>query len=555
MFEDPATNAAAGQLGRRGRTALLAAFAASGASALAFEVIWTRSLSLVLGSTTHAVSTMLATFMAGLALGAFFGGRLADRSTRLLRAFALCEIGIGISAMASVPLVSRLPGAYLSLYRSFHLSPAAFLAGEVLLCAVVMLVPTTLMGATFPLVARALTDRLDAVGTRVGSAYTANTLGAVLGSLAAGFVLIPGLGMRLSAVVAGGINVAVGLAMAALAGGRRRTPAALALVWLAVAALVAGDRRATDLVNFYSAHRYLEGEPYERIRARDLGMLEPLAETTSAEGVVRSFRTHDGRLMLQVGGKIEGTTTADLDNTLLLAYLPVAAHGAPRSALVIGLGAGVTLAAVRGQVPEADLAEIHPGVLDAVRRFGPPGLLDGVRVHRNDARNQLLRSAVTYDLITSEPSYPTEPGVANLFTREFFALAASRLAPAGVMAQWLPYHLLTNDDVTMMLRTFASAFPHVRLYKVPASLDLILLGSKEPFTADAATLEERVAAMNASGRRLGYALSRDADQVRRLVADEPGALHTDDRPLLEFHAARNLRVGDLSRIEGGGAAR
>ena len=146
---------------------------------------------------------------------------------------------------------------------------------------------------------------------------------------------------------------------------------------------------------------------------------------------------------------------------------------------------------------------------------------------------------------------PTEATVSNLFTREFFALVAARLAPGGILAQWLPYHLLTNEDVTMMIRTFAGAFPHVRLYKVPESLDLILLGSESSFTVKARDMAGRVAALSQFRRPLRYELSRDEGQIRRLLLEEPGPVHTDDRPLLEFLAARNLRIGDLALLEGG----
>ena len=152
------------------RRLVLAAFVLSGAAALIYEVTWTRALSLLLGSTTHAVSTMLATFMLGLALGAALGGRLADRSPHRLFHFGLCELGIGLSGLASIPLAYALPSVYLAIYRATHLNAPAFFTLQVLLCALVMLVPTTLMGATFPLVSRLVTSDLKEMGRRVGAA-------------------------------------------------------------------------------------------------------------------------------------------------------------------------------------------------------------------------------------------------------------------------------------------------------------------------------------------------------------------------------------------------
>jgi spermidine synthase len=138
--------------------------------------------------------------------------------------------------------------------------------------------------------------------------------------------------------------------------------------------------------------------------------------------------------------------------------------------------------------------------------------------------------------------------VANLFTLEYFQLAASRLEPEGIYCQWLPYHMLTNDDVTMMLKTFGSAFPHAQLWKVPDGLDLILLGSREPLVAPK-TVQQRVAALNHSGPNLEYVLSRESDEIAAIAADPRVPLNTDDRPILEFHAARNLLIGDLGLLE------
>jgi spermidine synthase len=170
-----------------------------------------------------------------------------------------------------------------------------------------------------------------------------------------------------------------------------------------------------------------------------------------------------------------------------------------------------------------------------------------VRIEVDDARSVLLRSEERWDVISSEPSYPTEFAVANLFTLEFYRLAAERLADGGVFCQWFPYHMLTNDDVTMMVKTFATAFPHASLWKVPESLDLLLLGSREPFAHAPEELASRVTRLN--GAPIHVMLSRAPEQIQAIRADAAVPLNTDDRPRLEFRVARNLRVGDLSLLE------
>ena len=529
------------------RPAILAGFAVSGAAALAYEVVWTRALSVVLGSTTHALSSMLATFMLGLAIGGFTGGRLADRTRRPLAWLGAVEIGIALLGVASLVLIRAMPAAYLSAYRTFHLSAGAFYSAQIALCSLVMLGPTVLMGMTFPLVSRAMVGTLDEVGSGVGKAYGANTIGAVAGSLLAGFVLVPALGLRGTTFAAAAGNLAVGVAFTLAGGGRRGL--LLALLALPLGGLAAGGEWSWRLVNFYSAYRYLDGRPYDAIHAADRRMLERLWERDGQDGYVAAFRTRDGHLLVQTGGKLEGTARLDLPNMLLLAHLPVVAHaGEPSSMLVVGLGAGVTLEASKRLVPRVELVEINDGVLEAVSRHGSPGLLDGIEVHRADARNLLLREERRYDVISSAPSYPTEFAVANLFTREYYEIAARRLADGGIYCQWLPYYMLTNDGVTLMLRTFTSVFPRASLWRVPGSLDLIVLGSLSPFSRPPEEVERRV--LEAAPALQGeFSLSREPDQLAELSRREDVPINTDDRPLLEFRLARNFRVGDLVVLE------
>jgi spermidine synthase len=525
------------------RPVLLAAFAVSGAAALSYEVVWTRALSVVLGSSTYAIATMLATFMLGLAIGGILGGRMAERRSPLLL-FGVAELGIGAFGIASHLVIERLPALHLAAYRAFHLSAPLYFAVQIALCGLVMLGPTVLMGTTFPVVTRALVTRVEEVGRVVGLAYGVNTLGSVAGSLLAGFALVPALGLRGATLVAAAANASVGaLALWRGAAGRARLAALAILAYLPLGAAALRTDRGWTLINFYTAFRYRYGS-YDHNAAAHRATMQKLYEHEGADGYVAAFRVPTGHLFLQVGGKMEGTTARDMDNTLLLAALPAAAHATPRSALVIGLGAGVTLAQARRQVPDVELAEISDGVLEAIRRHGPPGVLDGVTVHRDDARHFLLETDRRWDVITSEPSYPTEFAVANLFSVEFYRLAAGRLAPGGVFCQWLPYYMLADDDVTMMVKTFATAFPHASLWKVEGSRDLLLLGSTDPF--DHATDEVLARARTAVGTAaVDLKLSRTPDQIREIAARPDVPLNTDDRPRLEFAIARNFRVGDV----------
>ena len=536
---------------RRENALLLVAFLFSGAAALMYEVIWTRALSLVLGSTVYAMSTMLSTFMAGLAIGSYVGGKVSDRTRRHLFVFGVCELGIGVCGLASIPLIYRLPSAYFAVYRMFHFQPRLFFFFQILLCSAVMLLPTVLMGATFPLVSRKVTANLAEMGRKVGDAYSMNTVGAVLGSLAVGFLLIPTLGIKGASFVAAAINLATGLGVVLLAGGGRSKSLLFFLPLFAASGYWnAHASQESGLLNFYSARRYLgDNLPFASIDSAARRENRELFARDYAEGTVRAFAQRDGTLVLQVGGKLEGTSRIDMANTVLLALLPIASHPAPRDFLTVGLGAGITLGTAKDHLPHVDLVEIHPGVLEAVSRHGRPGLLDGITVIRNDARNYLLTTEKEYDIISSEPSYPSESSVAGLFTQDYYRLAAGRLRKDGIYCQWLPYYVLTNADITMMVKTFASVFPYTYVWKVTSSVDLIMVGSREPFRVSPQEIMARVQGMNRTGFPLDYTLSRTPEQVREIASRPDVPVNTDDLPRLEFATVDNMIHGDLALKE------
>jgi spermidine synthase len=194
--------------------ALIACFFASGAASLVLEVVWTRSLRLVFGSTTLAVSTVLVAYMAGLGAGGLAGGRLAAKSARPVRAYGWIELAIGLYALAVPFLISVLPGLASGL-ASLSFWPSALL--RFALAFLVLAAPTFAMGLTLPLVTRALVPDARA-GSGVAVLYGVNTLGAVAGVLLAAFVLLPALGVRASSFAAAAVDVAIGGVALLLAG-------------------------------------------------------------------------------------------------------------------------------------------------------------------------------------------------------------------------------------------------------------------------------------------------------------------------------------------------
>ena len=190
--------------------AVTVCFLCSGATGLIYEVLWTRILGLVFGHTVFAITTVLAAFMAGLGLGSYLFGGVADRSSRPLRLYGFLEIGIGVYALITPFLFSRAEDIYIPLHRAFGLSFFTFSLLQFLLIFLILLIPTTLMGATLPVLSRFFVRSLEVLGGQVGRLYALNTFGAVLGTYAAGFHLIPTLGVRTTLLLAAIANIGIG---------------------------------------------------------------------------------------------------------------------------------------------------------------------------------------------------------------------------------------------------------------------------------------------------------------------------------------------------------
>ncbi len=182
----------------------------SGAAGLVYEIVWVRMLGLVFGHTVFAITTVLAAFMAGLALGASLFGRLIDRQGRPLQVYGLLEVAIGLYALLIPLLFALAQTLYVWLYRSLGFSLVALTAAQFILAFLILLLPTTLMGGTLPVLSKFFVREVEGLGRKVADLYALNTFGAVVGSAAAGFVLLPAIGVKITTILAAAINLGIG---------------------------------------------------------------------------------------------------------------------------------------------------------------------------------------------------------------------------------------------------------------------------------------------------------------------------------------------------------
>jgi spermidine synthase len=538
-----------------------AAVAVSGFSALAYEVAWTRLLALVIGPTTYAFATMAAAFITGLALGSAIGTPLARRSSRpAVWMSALLVAGGVASAAAAWYAATRVPLLVAAQVADPAVVFSRVVAGEAFAVALLLLPTTFALGATFPLALAAAARPDDSVAHSAARVYTANTIGAIAGALAAGFFLIPLFGLRMTFVLAAIVSVVGGAGCLAMVGATRgRVIAAAAAVGsIAAIVLLPGWDPALLASGAYKYAPYLQSNDLPTILRA--GTLQYYKE--GAAGTV-SVRDLAGNRSLAIDGKVDASNGGDMLTQRMLGLLPVLIHGNARDIAVIGLGSGVTVgsALAPNTVERADVLEISPEVVAASRFFdsesGRPLDDPRVRLIVGDGRSHLLLTRRQYDVIVSEPSNPWMAGVASLFTREFFEAARARLRPGGLLCQWAHTYDISQADLQSIVRTFASVFPHGSLWLVGEG-DLLLIGAAD------GDIDARLAAVSDGVRRgstpamlasLGISGTAAPFSLLSLYAGGPrelqrygddAAIQTDDRMALEYSAPRGIYGGTPS---------
>jgi spermidine synthase len=540
---------------------MIVAFGISGFAALAYEVLWTRVLSMILGTTVYAFSVMLTAFLCGLALGSFISARVVDKRRRLVPIFAVVQIAIGCFGILSVFIFGRTPLLLLKMLDRLGGSWRDLTFVQFAIAFLVMLIPTSLMGATFPLVSRICARQIKLLGRSIGSIYSVNTIGAILGSLAAGFLLIPAMGLRNSIMFTASINILTGLI--ALIGSKwvggprllvgRSIAAALAVIVLLLTLAIAPswDNRILASGVYFGPWQYFNRAGQIDLDSR-ASQSQMLYYAEGIDSTVAVFR-RGPELTLSINGKpVASTTPTDISLLGMMGHLPMILHEGSESVLVIGLGAGVTagMVAQHASVERIDCVELEQKVVDAAKYFvwENRDVLHSPKLNLiiDDGRNYLLTTTNKYDVITSDPIHPWVSGAGSLYAAEHFQLCKMRLNEGGIIAQWLPLYEMPERDFRTVIRTFQSVFPHTTLWLTDS--DSILIGTQDELRIDYRSLVQKL-----RDRKI-------EEDMRMLYLDSPfdfltcfamgetdlseyaadAKLNTDNHPILEFSAPKGL---------------
>ncbi|MCG8588028.1 MAG: fused MFS/spermidine synthase, partial [Proteobacteria bacterium] len=507
---------------------ILPAMLVSGLLSFVYEVLWTRLLGHVLGGSLYAFSTMLGTFLAGIALGSALASRFATTPERAARGFALVQLGTGLLSFAAFAALDRIPGLARA-GASLAWPPFAL---DALASAAVLLPPALCIGATFPFAVRMVAGRVEDAGPASARVYAWNTVGSILGAVGAGFLVLPALGY--AGTLAVGVLGNLMLASAAALWMQRGR----ALVWCTVAAAAGG----LVLLPAQTPWRVLRSSPLDRSPATGRLVYDAVGRSATVLLLEDTggwqLRTNGlpESVILPAGGRPTRYPLARWLGSLHTVLRP----DSP-SLLAVGLGGGALLESVPPGVERIDVVELEPEVIEANRRVADRRHRDPlsdprVRLVANDARGALLVARGSYSAIVSQPSHPWTAGSSHLYTREFFSLARERLDPGGVLVQWMGLQFVDEDLLRSLVATLLDVFPHVQVYR-PAAAGILFVASDRPFAGS----EVQAAAIAAAPdvyAELG--ILSPVDVAAALVLDETGArafageapLVTDNRNLL-----------------------
>jgi len=457
----------------------------------------------------------------GLVIGSALYTRLADRVRDPRGVFGVLIAAAGLVALLEIAGLGR----WLIVLQTVAESAVLALTGSQLggMCtrfavaaACIVFVPTALLGAAFPVALRLAVD-VRHVGRDVGAVVALNTIGGIAGTILTGFVLVPVLGLVRTLAALAIAAAAVGI-LAVMRGpaARRARRATLAIGMAATLGAI--------LTPLHRLASLLPG-----VRGGTLVFYEESPGGTVAVVEQQVGQTRFRRLYIQ-GVSNSGDAMPSLRYMRLQALLPLIIHGGEsRSALVIGLGIGITAGALLRfpGLEQRVCAELLPAVVRAAPLFqGNISAASDPRIdlRLRDGRRELLENPERYDLITLEPPPPSAMGVVNLYSSDFYALAGTRLTPGGLFAQWLPLPTQNDEDSRSLVRSFLDVFPHVSLWTTEFH-EMLLIGSFEPIELDPPLIAARFDQPEVAAALREVGIASPAALLATWVTDRAGLEH------------------------------
>ncbi|MHC4503803.1 MAG: fused MFS/spermidine synthase [Planctomycetota bacterium] len=525
----------------------------SGFGVLGLEVLWTRMFAQVLQNSVYTFAAVLVTVLVSLAAGAGIANRLCQLKWRPARVLFVLLVAAGLATGAT-------PFVFMHLTDNLRMIGGAtgwggYVVNVFKTAALVMAVPGCLLGTVFPYLLRTSQARVTSAGRTLGELSAINTVGAILGSLFAGFVLLDWVGLWPGIRIFSLLYILPALAL----------PVSLKQVgpWLRAAAV------AAFVLNVFC----LNTSRLPRAMVNEQGDGEELVEVLEGSaGTVAVTRTH-GALAIKLNSHYGLGSTAAILSEQVQADIPLMIRAKTRNVFFLGMGTGITAGAAlapRYSVERVVSCELVPEVVVAARRYFEPyvnGLFTDPRstIVVDDGRHYLSVTRERFDLIDADLFVPCRSGAGSLYAVEHFRAVKRRLEPGGTFVQWLPLYQLTRDEFGIIARSMLEVFPQVTLWRnnfLPRKEVVALAAHRERSPLPAVAVDgrkDRSTAVAGKGvddlPRFVFPFNRrtvllfycgNLSAARELLDGYP--VNTDDRPLVEYLAPRSREREAAGRV-------
>ncbi len=510
----------------------------TGFAGLAHEILWTRALSIFTSNSIYSFSSILVIFLTGIGIGSYIYSKFLSSRTPALALFVLLQFIIFFAVAVTAVFLNDIPILLNPFSGLLRYSILRMVLPGLFLSTLIMFLPTLLMGIVFPLICRMYTISLDHLRARIGKIYFYNTLGSMLGPIAAGFVLIPLVGVVKGLIMTGLVNFLLALSGSLFLGKsakKKRLLLAAVITFAGVILLPSVLGKPAYILPpsiFRNPHTQHELKHY--------------SETAEGTVVVVEEKKTGVRSCYINNNAVCGVTYDALKVVHYMGHLPMIINPAAKNALIIGFGIGVTTSAVaQHPLDVIDCVEICPGVREAAPLFEKfnQKVWQNPKVNyiAGDGRNYLLLTQKKYDIISCDPVHPSL-GSGSLYTREYFELCKGQMKPGGVISQYLPLHKLTLDELKTLLNTFYSVFPHSMVWI--AQSHGVLIGSPQELHLSFNDIRFAINRIDDPFFKDPYLLAStlllNRAGIKNLVSGHP-LVHSDNHPILEYFSPSGVQ--------------
>lgn len=511
----------------------------TGFAGLAYEILWTRALATFTSNSIYSFSSILVVFLTGIGIGSYIYSKFPAARTASMPLLVVLQFIIFFVAAITAVFLNDIPILINPFRGLLKYSIWRMVFPGLFLSTVIMFLPTLLMGIVFPLICRMYTDSLHHLRARIGKIYFYNTLGSTAGPIAAGFVLIPLVGVVKGIIITALVNF-----LLAFSGSFFIEKSAKKKKWLLAAAIIFAG---VILLPFILARPSHILPPSIFRTPHTHHELKHYKETVDGTVVVVEDKKTGVRSCYVNNNAVCGVTYDALKVVHYMGHLPMIFNPKAKNAMIIGFGIGVTTSAMaQHPLENIDCVEICPGVKEAAplfEKFNQKVWKNSkVNFIAGDGRNYLLLTQQKYDIISCDPVHPGL-GSGSLYSKEYFELCKKLMKPGGVISQYLPLHKLTPDDLKTLLNTFYTVFPHSMVWI--AQTHGVLIGSPQELRLSFSDIRAVINRIDDPFFKDPYLLAStlllNQAGIKAFVGNH-ALIHTDNHPILECFSPQSVKA-------------